>query len=296
MSHQHLFEPLIGVRPPSTLDLDAFIARQRRAQRNRRITAAGASVAATLVIVLGAAMAVTIPRGGPAVTGPGGPTDEPPPTVGDYIPPTDPAAFHAATTARLTTAALAAVPAVRPEVTLADNAEVPTAGILEFGHNRPSGAPATVPDTYYASADARDAGGLGLIEIAVGFTVDEPDRVYVDEWATWPDLFLDVRCPPPAEERLSGCTASTGPRGELIVAKTRYFVDGELADGPATGAAVEYEVHVTKPDGTQIQLWSANFDRSRPGLRFGPYDRAEPPFSPEQLAEMALRPDLTFYE
>jgi hypothetical protein len=292
MSHQHLFEPLIGARPPSTLDLDAFIARQRRAQRNRRIAAAGAGVAVTLVIVLGAAVAATILRGGPAVTGPGGP----PPTGGGYLPPTDPAAFHAATTARLTTAALAAVPAVRPDVTLADNAEVPGTGVLEFGHNRPSLAPPNVPDTYYASADVRDGEGLGLIEIAVGYTVDEQDRFRVDGWPTWPDLFLDLQCPPPAEERLSDCSASTGPNGERIVAKTRYLVDGELVDGPTAGAATEYEVHVTKPDGTQIQLWSANFARYQPGGRFGPYDRTEPPFSPEQLAEVALRPGLTFYE
>jgi hypothetical protein len=284
MSHQHLFEPLIGARPPSTLDLDAFIGRQRRAQRNRRIATAGAGVAVTLVVVLGAAMAVTILRGGPAVTGPGGP----PPTGGGYLPPTDPAAFHAATTARLTAAALAAVQAVRPDVTLADNAEVPGTGVLEFGHNRPSAAPPTVPDTYYASADVRDAEGLGLIEIAIGYTVDEPR--YENGWPTWPDLALDRRCPPAGEEPGSECTASTGPHGEYIVAKIRRFDDqnGETV--------TEYEVHVTKPDGTQVQLWSANFARYQPGVRSGPYDRTEPPFSPEQLAEVALRPDLRFYE
>jgi hypothetical protein len=296
MSHQHLFEPVIGVPPPSTLDVDEFIGRQRRAQRRRRIGAIGTGAAAAFAVTVTVLAAVSAVRGGPAPDDGGASSHEtPPPTVGAYVRPTDPAAFHAEFAARMNPAVRAAVLAVRPDVTLEDNDVVPDTEGLEFGHNRPDQAPPTVPETYYASADVRDAEGRGMLEIAVGFTVAEADQVYANGWPSWPEMGLDTVCPTDGTETLSACDASTGPDGSRIVAKTRYFVNGVPVDEYTQGASVEYEVHVTKPDGTQLQLWSTNFDRYAPGPANLDDDRVRPPFSAAELTEIAVQPALTFY-
>jgi len=292
MTHVELFEPFIGAPPPSTLDIDVFIASQRRAQRIRRVSATGAGVAVFAATLVGAALALAA---GPAVTGPGGEPHPRSTTAGPDPRAADQAALNAEIIARLNPVVRQAVLAVRPDVTLLANNEIPGTGPLEFGHNRPAAAPPTVPETYHASADVRDADGLGLVEIAVGYTIPEPDRVYDGGWPTWPELSLDTTCPPSSYEPLSACTASIGPEGALIVAKTRYFVDGGLTETFRPGAVTEYEVNVTKVDGTQVQLRAANYDRTRPDRRPGRYDRSGPPYSLPQLAYIALERDIAFF-
>src|SRR5687768_12207858 len=148
MSHQSLFEDVIGAPPPSTLDIDGFIAAQRRAQRWRRVGATGAGTGLVAAVVVGAA-AVTLSTTGPATVGstPGTPT---PTARYGWTPPADQAAFDAALSARLSLVAQAAVLAVRPGLTLADNDVVPHTDVLEFGATRRPGAPPTEVPTYYA--------------------------------------------------------------------------------------------------------------------------------------------------
>jgi hypothetical protein len=288
MSHQSLFEDVIGVPPPSTLDIDGIIVAQRRAQRWRRV-GAGAGTGLAVAVVAGAA-AVTLSTT-PATVGsaPGTPT---PTARYGWTPPADQAAFDAALTARLSPVARAAVLAVRPGLTLADNDVVPDTDALEFGATRRPGAPPTEVPTYYASVDVVDAAGKGLLDILVGLDAD-PDGLLDPESGgiTGPDLGTIDECGPPTEE--TECTASTGPGGEIVIARTSGMqpLPAAAAGVPAT---VTHAVAVTKPDGTQVMLWATNFDRYDPDGLADPYDRAEPPFSIAELTEIALAPALTF--
>jgi hypothetical protein len=65
--YQQLFDDLIGEAPPSTVDIQALMDRQRRALHRRRVGAVGGSLAAVLAI---GSLAWVVPAGGPAPTGP----------------------------------------------------------------------------------------------------------------------------------------------------------------------------------------------------------------------------------
>ncbi len=64
---KQLFDDAIGEVPPSTVDVDAAIARGRRAAWTRRVLSPVTAVAAGVVLVAGGAVALTLPSSGDSV-------------------------------------------------------------------------------------------------------------------------------------------------------------------------------------------------------------------------------------
>jgi hypothetical protein len=300
MSHQSLFDAAIGTPPPSTLDLDRFIARQRRSHAWRRAAAVGGGVGVAAAVVAGyAAVGLPLGAGAPIATTPAlqpGASASSPPTPPPYTPPADVPAFDAAFTARVSPAARAAVRAVRPDVTLSSN--YPGRPALKFYSNRAEVAPPTVPSSYYASADVSDAeDGGGQLGILIGYE-SESELVEAPNgsgYVSGPNLDFDA-CPDPgSDSELASCETSTGPDGEQITATTMYFVDGEAVDAYAAGAGVHYSVFVARTDGTEIIMTARNFDRNGKPAKGARGGRDLPPFTHDQLTRIALTPDLSFY-
>jgi hypothetical protein len=176
MSHQDLFDGFMDP-PPSGLDIDELIRRERKRQRWRRIGGALSAAVGVLVIAVGVT-AVAAPGGtalGPAGLGPGPvgsstpvPSPTPTPTgAARYQAPADQTAFDAEVSSRLTPVLQKAVGTALPKAKLlgvegAEPFQVRNAAAqqtpLRAGH-------------YTAAADVQFAAGVGTIQVEVGLDV-----------------------------------------------------------------------------------------------------------------------------
>ncbi|WP_318307595.1 hypothetical protein [Amycolatopsis solani] len=280
------FDVAIGVVPPSTVDVEAVLDRERRRARVRRVanpwTAAAAGVAA---VAVGAAV-VFVPGGEPApvLVPPAAskpPSENPcadppfPPQTGAPIPETS-----AAASSRLTTVLTAAVQqrlAAGSTLGPHEHGVYPKGvahGPLEFFHVFSAPVPfegaCSGGEDYFLSWATTAKGELKGNVMAVVTRIGG-------------NATPSTECTPPPERTEGSCRRRTGPHGETIIEST-FTQPG----GPTVN-----ESDVTKPDGTGIILQAENV--AGDAKRGGAPDMPSPPLSLAQLTEIALDPGLTLY-
>ncbi|MFI7680632.1 hypothetical protein [Actinophytocola sp. NPDC049390] len=302
---KQLFDDAIGEVPPSTVDVDAAIARGRRAARVRQMANPAVATGVAVVLLTGA-VAYTMTRdddGSPAVgvaapttttssAPPSSRTAPPPPTGtssastdvvgvpvgGDAVPP--PAceredlesAGEAAD--RLLQAATDAVMAQRPDLALSPNHEYPkgtTRGPLEFYQIVEPGEELPICDAQgrlesTATTTAPDGDGNLLMLV-------EPD-FHPDERGSCDGIGLPNR---------TFCAAETGPNGEEIVKQTVGF----------EGGVVMHRVVAVRDDGTSILVQAENVATS--SKYNTPATATAPPLTLDQLVEIAIDPAMTLF-
>ncbi|RSM40941.1 hypothetical protein DMA12_25935 [Amycolatopsis balhimycina DSM 5908] len=284
------FDAAIGVVPPSTVDVEEVLDRERRRARVRRVvnpwTAAGASVAA----VAAGAVLVLAPGGpAPSVVQPGAaPTGAaPPPPSSDACrlaprPTTAPLREKANVVAdRLTTVL---TDAVRQRVAAGTTLGVHTLGQYPKGTQH---GPLSFFHVFSALVpqDGGVCSGGEDYFMAAASTTEKAHKGNV--WAVVTRLGGNAspatECGPAPADTQGSCHRRTGPHGETIVEET--FT---MASGPTVS-----RVNVAKPDGTGVIVEAQNTARDA-NLGDAP-DMPSPPLSLGQLAEVALDPGLTLY-
>lgn len=299
---KQLFDDAIGEVPPSTVDVDAVIARGRRAARLRRV-ANPAVAAGVAVVVLTGAVAYTLTSGdggGTPVGGPPGTTTTASPssttqhqpagskvgtpsvdTVDVKVPPPqcggrlEPAAEAAA---RLTQATTDAVKAQRPDLELSANpaGDYPAGtphGPLDYHQLNPTdpGVEVSICDTnatFEAWATTTTADGSGNI-----FVLMEP---------TWHDG-LGPLCDYPGLGIRIFCVTETGPRGEEIIKQTADM----------GGGITMHQVLVHREDGTRVLVQAENVGTS--GKSGNAPTASKPPLTLDQLVAIGVDPELTMF-
>ncbi|WIY02762.1 hypothetical protein QRX60_02475 [Amycolatopsis mongoliensis] len=286
------FDAAIGAVPPSTVDVDAVLARERGRARVRRFvnpwTTAGAGVAA---VAAGAAL-VLVPGGSggsggtavvPGAAGtPSAPPSDDPCAISPYPPQTGPPIPETADVAanRLSGVLTAAV---RQRVAAGTKLQPHAQG--EYPKGKQHG-----PLTFYHVFSARVpregacSGGEDYF-MAAATTVDGARKGNV--WAIVTRLGGNAtpatECADPPEGAQGSCDRTTGPHGETVVALTFTY----------PGQATVNQVNVGKPDGTGIIVEAENIAGS--AKQPLPPDMPSPPLSLDQLREVALDPGLTLY-
>lgn len=301
---KQLFDDAIGEVPPSTVDVDAAIVRGRRAARLRRVANPAVAAGVAVVLLTGAvAYAMTRDTGGGTTVGTAPPTtttsrasstapptSTPPPggrpgevqptTIDDgrnEVPPPqceeDDQETASEAAARLTSAAVEAVSAQRPDVQLVPNPSFQNPhGPLEFyqARQREPGKEMPICDPagqFEAMATTQAPDGAGNILFVVS-----PDW-YPDEEMSCERVGL------PATD----CEVATGPDGEKIVKQTGEF----------EGGTVMNRVEVVRPDGTSLLVQAENIATSS---KFGTAaTAAAPPLTLDQLVTIAIDPDLGMF-
>lgn len=283
---KQLFEAAIGEVPPSTVDVDAIIARERRAGWVRRAANPWvASAAAVVAVTIGAA--VLLPgddEGGSALVG-AQPTTRPPalsttplsPPPCDLVsrraaPPTteNPPGLdeRAAMAARLTAALGPAVRAVlRPgsQLTASASAVYPEGrrhGPLEVYYVvDPAGPKSSACDSSFYTARANVVGrtGTGNLMVVIGVAG------------------LRTKCDPGiASTQEASCEEWTSVTGGTIVATTRRLESGALVN----------RVDVTHLDNTMVTIQAENVaDDAAAGVA---PPQSDPPLDHKQLVEIAM--------
>jgi hypothetical protein len=279
------FDAAIGVVPPSTVDVEAVLDRERRRARVRRVanpwTAAGAGVAA----VAAGAVLVLAPSGpAPSVVQPGA---APPPPSSDACrlaprPTTAPLKEKATVVAdRLTTVL---TDAVRQRLAAGTTLGVHTMGQYPKGTQHGPLAFYHVFSALVAHGGGECSGGEDYF-MAAASTTEKTHKGSV--WAVVTRLggnaSPETECGPPPDDMQGSCRRRTGPHGETIVEQTLTTPGGPTVD----------RVNVTKPDGTGIIVEAQNTARDAK-LGDAP-DMPSPPLSLAQLSEVALEPGLTLY-
>ncbi|MEU4566294.1 hypothetical protein [Micromonospora sp. NPDC023956] len=230
MSYRTMFREAVGEIPPTSIDVDGVIARQRRALRLRRLAVVTAAAAAVGAMSFGA-VAVT---GRPAAELPTGPSPTnpavriPAPAPGESFTPTDTAIF-------------AAVGRVAPD--------------LEWGAPQGAGrvwdsGPTTrgyAPNGYYGSGWVRSGDRTG--ELSVQITSD---------WGTIPPCAADA-------VSKDGCATTTGPGGEKIrTSSIRDRDQGAASRGRPPVPSVRKNAFVERTDGVVLILTVEGQDEDLP--------------------------------
>lgn len=295
------FDDAIGVAPPSTVDVEAVILRQRRAAMVRRIGGPGV-VAAAAVVAVTFGVALAVPGRGPDVApGGGGPTGTAAPSsneaapvtkgpspTGGYSPdtqcgpepgsppiPGDPDEIATRLGAVLDPAVRAQLPDAQLTTNPINEYNGRVYGPLEFFHVYEQGADLgnnsclMHQDYFLARASVTDAAGVGSILAYLG---------RVATGAPGP------ACPTPAQhvpDQLF-CEQRTGPAGERMTVATFEL----------EGGTTKHRIDLVKPDGSMITLESANAVNDKAG---GPAQRPTPHLTHDQLIDIALDPALTLF-
>lgn len=262
MDSKRLFDDAIGEPPPSTVDLDAVMARGRRAATLRRVVSpvVGATAAAVLVVVA----AVVLPvRGRPDDGVAAGPPETEAPACRDLEPPPPDQASQ--TRQRLTTAVRELVEerlTIGERLTsspLARDSDGNAYGPLEFFQETPPGTKDALtgsasceqdPYAYLAHANILLHDLTGGISVKVSRS-PPPDSLCMDGSRDVPDCLVYVG---PHEARIQTRTLTTG---------------GFTAWVTKSGTFVEVTSSNAAPAGT-------------------PGDPAALPLAPQQLVEIAL--------
>ncbi|WIX88391.1 hypothetical protein [Amycolatopsis sp. DG1A-15b] len=279
------FDAAIGVVPPSTVDVEAVLDRERRRARVRRVanpwTAAGAGVAA----VAAGAVLVLAPGGpAPSVVQPGAASTPPPSPEGcsrDPRPTGAPLREKTDVVAdRLTTAL---TDAVRQRLAAGTTLGVHTLGQYPKGTQH---GPLAFYHVFSApvAKDSTCSGGEDYF-MAAASTTEKTHKGNV--WAIVTRLGGSAgpatECSPPPEKMQGSCDRRTGPHGETIVEEMLTTPGGPTAN----------RVNVTKADGTGLIVEAQNV--AGDAKYGGEPDMPSPPLSLAQLAEVALDPSLTLY-
>jgi hypothetical protein len=264
------------------VDLDAVLNRERRRARVAPWTAAGAGVAAVVVV----ATTVFAPgEPGPAMVVPGSsPSASPDPcAISPYPPQTGPPVPETADVAANRLSGVL-TSAVRERVAAGTKLQPHAEGEYPKGKQRG-------PLTFYHVFSARVAyegscsGGEDYFK-AAATTVAGAGKGNV--WAIVTRLGGNAtpatKCTPPPDGARGGCDRTSGPLGETIVALTFTF----------PGDATVNQVNVTKPDGTGVIVEAENVADSAKQKHKTPPDMP-PPLSLAQLKAVALDPGLTLY-
>ncbi|MDX3189239.1 hypothetical protein PV458_12605 [Streptomyces sp. MN03-5084-2B] len=277
------FDAAIGVVPPSTVDVEAVLDRERRRARVHRVanpwTAAGAGVAA---VAAGAVLVLAPGDPAPSLVQPGaappsssaGCGFDPRPTGAPLKEKTDVVAD------RLTAVLTAAVQQrVAAGTTLGAHAlgQYPKGtqhGPLSFYH-------------VFSAPVAKDSACSGGEDyfMAAASTTEKTHKGNV--WAIVTRLGgmagPSTECGPAPVDTQVSCQRRTGPHGETIVEETLT----------TPGAGTANRVNVVKPDGTGILVEAQN--TARDAKQGDAPDMPSPPLSLAQLTEVALDPGLTLY-
>jgi hypothetical protein len=294
MSKQ-LFDDAIGEVPPSTVDVDAVVARGRRADRMRRVASPALATVAAVAVLLGGVAVVMLSGAdadyAPAV--PPGPTrtTSPAPTSVDPCEGTTPTGppqpeEPAVTEDRLTAVLTELVSGeLGPGATLEQN---PIAkdrkgrklGPLETYHWYSTPKPYDTgcqggEDEYSADASVRSPDGVGSISVIVsrlGGWGGDRDSITCDD----PGVAVDE----------TACRTEATPDGDLIKLTS-------VGTGAAMKGSKTLRVDVVRADDTYVLIEAANMATS--GKYPGPPTASKIPFTHDQLKEMALDPALTLY-
>jgi len=292
---KQLFDLAIGEVPPSTVDVDGVVARERRvAWVYRAANPWVATSAGVVVVAVGAAVLLAPgPSAGhvaPAAseTSTQSSTPSPPPSpptgcggTGITAPPTseEPSAAITRLTGVLTADVLQHS---APGTTLEANplAEYPKGtprGPLEFYHVRsdvvqhPEGACGGGDDYFSARATTVLAERKGNVFVIIGRLGGHASP--------------STECGPAPADMQETCVREAGPGGEIVLKTT-------LSQSSGAGPTI-HRVDVTKTDGTGIILNAENVgtDAKYGGLPNSP----EPPLTLDQLVGIALDPKVTLY-
>ncbi len=291
---KQLFDDAIGEVPPSTVDVDAVIARGRRAERVRRLASPVVATAAAVTVLTGGVAVVLTSDGDtgfgtagpPSTTRPATSTTSPvtssPSRCADMMPTAPPGPEEpAAVVDRLTGLVH---DAVRPrlaggaDLTVNPDARYPDGvqhGPLEFYHvfsgvqEIPNGCQGG-EDYYLGQANVRSPGGTGSLLALVGrggggnggfTTCDEENAVTPGQ----------TYCHRQVED------------GDVIVQTTMTSEKGVVTN----------RVDVARADGTYVLLEASNMARS--GKYPGPPTADAVPLTHAQLTQIALDPGMTMY-
>jgi hypothetical protein len=299
--NKKLFDDAIGEVPPSTVDVEAAIARGRRADRLRRVANPVLATIAAVAVLLGG-MAVVLLSDGDAGGAPAGlpatsttvpsPTSSPAPTTsGDPCEGTTPTApaqpeKPAVTEDRLTAVLTELVSSRLPGgATLEQNplgkdrAGRPV-GPLVFEHWYSKPKPYDTgcqggEDSYEAYASVTWSGGTGSIWISIG------------REGGWNGSAEGMVCPDPdVDVDQTSCRTETTPNGDLVMYTT-------LGNGAEMKGSMTNRLDIVRADQTSIVIAASNMATS--GKYPGPPDASRIPLTHEQLKQIVLDPRVTMY-
>lgn len=276
------FDAAIGAVPPSTVDIDAVLDRERRRARAAGSwTIAGASAAAAAVV----AAIVFVPGdpGGATVMPGNSPSASPDPCAHDPFPPQTGAPIPE--TADVAASRLSGVLRSAVSQRAASGTKLQPHAEGEYPKGKQHG-PLTFFHVFSARVPYEGAcsGGEDYFR-AAATTVGAAGKGNV--WAIVTRLGGNATpatsCSPPPDEAKGSCDRTSGPNGETIVALT-FTVPGR---------ATVNQVNVTKSDGTGVIVEAQNIATS--AKLKAPPDMPSPPLSLAQLKAVALDPGLTLY-
>jgi hypothetical protein len=293
---KQLFDDAIGEVPPSTVDVDAAIARGRRADRLRRLASPTVATVAAVAVLLGGVAVVMLSddeAGGYAPAAPpsttkasptsSAPVSESPCTgVAPTAPPQPekPAVAEDRLTGVLTQVVSHELGrgATLEKNPISKDQDGKPLGPLEAAHwysvakEIPNGCSGG-EDYYMAEASVKSASGTGSVMVLVaraGGMGGGEDVIQCDD----ADVVVSDR---------TSCDTETTPNGDLVL----------LTGMGATQGSVANRVDVLRADQTFVVVESSNMATS--GKYPGPPNASKIPLTHEQLKAIALDPDVTLY-
>ena len=237
--HQELLDEEIGSPPPSRIDVDAVMTRQRRWVRLRQTAQVASGLAATATLVVFAATlssvagtTTTIAGAHPSTTHATPPATTPPPDLRQLE------------AARLSAELQKQITALLPTAQFRPLAEPPD----DQNNTRPTSVPLVFSDAgnyFYTSAQVKTSAGIGAIRVQTG---QLQTKVQLG-----PSVCDD---PAPHDVRITECVVKPGPNGSaiFIISDTigrnfqRHFVEITRADG--NSVSVEVTTGATEPTST----------------------------------------------
>ncbi|MET8832357.1 hypothetical protein ABZV78_00345 [Micromonospora sp. NPDC004540] len=230
MSYRTIFNEAVGEIPPSSIDLDRVIARQRRRLRLRRLTAIAAAAATVGAITVGVTVAGGHPRTAPPVAPSPSPTVRTPALGQDQVfTPTDMALFEA-------------MGRVAPDLEwVRQDGAWEGSGVWDSG----ASTRGYTPDGYMGQGRVRSGDRAGYL--IVGIPLD------------WGPL---LPCPSDQVKK-NQCATTTGPAGETILTRSVRNPDTHFGRSP-TGFIVSHDVFVKRPDGVVIIVQIRGEDEDPP--------------------------------
>ncbi|MGC1211325.1 MAG: hypothetical protein WA890_08710 [Micromonospora sp.] len=230
MSYRTIFNEAVGEIPPSSVDLDQVIARQRRRLRLRRLTAVAAAAVMVGAVTVGVAATTGRPRAVPPVAPSPSPSVRTPALGQDQtFTPTDMAIFEA-------------MGRVAPDLEwIRQDRAWEGAGVWQSG----ASTRGYTPDGYLGQGRVRSGGRAGYLTFQIT-----------------PDL---GPLPPCTSEGVTknGCATTTGPGGETVQTSSARNPDIQSGRSP-TGFTMSHHTYVARRDGVAIIVGIMGEDEDPP--------------------------------
>ncbi|OKI67840.1 hypothetical protein [Micromonospora sp. CB01531] len=233
MSYRTMFREAVGEIPPTSIDMDRVIARERRARRLRRVGVAALAAAAVGVVLVGSTAVTGRPRAAvPAVPSPTSPAVRTPtPSSGGSFTAMDMAIFEA-------------VGRVAPDLDWAPGRGAPEGeGPVWFSGPTLGGY---APDGYMGQGRVRSGDRMGRLSVQI-----------TNGWGP------AAACTAEAVRR-SNCADTTGPAGERIRTLSARNPARGLDRKPSGGVAVSSSATVQRSDGVVIIVRIQGEDENPP--------------------------------